>query len=273
MRCYQFTVVLFISLIIWSCKRESELTSISYDEMVELMTTNSITIPKDIPYYSLEGELLTAEERTDLTNDLPYANWMINEDTVLIKVLLRDPATVRIAQKTTPLIQNGTDDIDCDKLKDLLQVIYERDQDSRIDNLNVDSIDQNNLAIIEKVIEKCGFPTLESAGENGHTAIWLVIQHASADKRKQYFPMFLEAANKGFLEQQDIALMEDRMLMDDGKPQLYGSQVFMNTDGTYELYELQEPEKVDSRRRLKEMGTLKEYLSFFNIEFKIKQVE
>ncbi|WP_438962206.1 DUF6624 domain-containing protein [Nonlabens sp.] len=264
--------IVFLTLGLYSCQDKNELlTTITYDEMVELLTDNSLTIPNDVPYYSVNGKLLTIKERTQLANHLPFADWMINADTVLVKVQLQDPDKVRIAQKIKPLLKNGSSDINCDHLEELLKRIYTRDQDARTDNLKVQEIDESNLTVVEQIIEKCGMPTQESAGELGHTAIWLVIQHASATKRKQYFPMLLDAAKNGLLERQDIALMQDRMLMDDGKPQLYGSQVFMNEDGTYELYELQDPEKVNARRIKMGMGPLHEYLSFFQLEFNVPQ--
>lgn len=266
-------IVCLLFIIISSCKthKEEQLTTITYDEMVEMLENNNITIPKDVPYYSLEGKILTINERTELANDLPYADWLINTDSVLVKVQLQDSEKVRVAQKTTPLLKNGSRDINCDQLDKLLKRIYIRDQDARTDNLKIQEIDESNLTVVEQIIEKCGLPTQESAGELGYSAIWLVIQHASAAKRKQYFPMLLEASENGLLENQDIALMQDRMLMDNGQPQLYGSQVFMNEDGTYELYDLQEPEKVDARRKEMGMGPLKGYLTFFNIDFKVPQ--
>ncbi len=103
------------------------------------------------------------------------------------------------------------------------------------------------------------------------SAIWLVIQHASAEKRTQYFPQLLEASKQGDLERQDIALMQDRMLMDSGKPQLYGSQILMNQDGTYELHELKDPSTVDSRRAMMGMGPLSEYVSHWGLEFNVEQ--
>ncbi|MGJ8683574.1 MAG: DUF6624 domain-containing protein [Nonlabens sp.] len=271
MKIYQLLLIICVTLFMSSCKKQPELTAISYDQMVEMLENRDITIPKDVPYYSLEGKQLSGKEKIDLANDLPFADWFINKDSVLVKVQLQDSEKVRIAQKTTPLLENGSRDIDCKRLDKLLRKVYVRDQDARADNLKIAEIDESNLTIIEQVLEKCGMPTKESAGELGHSAIWLVIQHASAEKRKQYFPMLLEAAENGLLEPQDVALMQDRMLMDDGKPQLYGSQVMMNDDGTYELYELQEPERVDARRKKMGMGELNDYLSFFKIKFDVLQ--
>lgn len=65
--------------------------------------------------------------------------------------------------------------------------------------------------------------------------------------------------------------MQDRMLMDAGKPQLYGSQVTVNESGEYMLYDLRDPETVDQRRAVMNLMPLKEYLNFFEIEFNVPQ--
>lgn len=266
MKSYQLLFIIYFTLVISSCKNEPQLTTITYEEMVEMVGNNDLTIPKDVPYYSLEGRLLTIEDRAALANDLLYAEWIINVDSTLVKVQFQDSEKVRLARLKAPVLTEGIASIKCDNLSELLEKVYSRDQDSRSDNLMSPEIDEQNLEVIEQILEKCGMPSQQSAGELGHSAIWLVIQHAGADKRKQYFPILLEAAQQGLLEKQDIALMQDRMLMDDGKPQLYGSQVLINDDDTYELYDLQDPETVDKRREEMGLGPLKEYLEYFNIE-------
>jgi hypothetical protein len=46
----------------------------------------------------------------------------------------------------------------------------------------------------------------------------------------------------------DMALLKDRVLMHQGKPQIYGSQ--FNSDGDkWVLYDLEDPRHVDERRR------------------------
>ncbi len=61
------------------------------------------------------------------------------------------------------------------------------------------------------------------------------------------------------------------MLMDYGKPQLYGSQILMNPDRTYELNELKNPSTVDSRRAMMGMGPLSEYVGHWGLEFNAEQ--
>ena len=71
---------------------------------------------------------------------------------------------------------------------------------------------------------------------------------------------------KGDIKWSVIALMKDRALMYEGKPQIYGSQV---SNG--ELHELFEPEYVNQRRAKIGMEPIEEYLQRFELEFNIEQ--
>lgn len=259
-----------------SCKQESstvagqELTPISYEEMTDLILENKLVMTDEVIYLDREGKTLDAAQKNSFSDQLPDALWFIDNNNVLIKVQLQDPEEARAALRNAPVFKN-IDLVDCSNLNRILEKIYDRDQENRTGG-NLDQVmDENNLKYIEQILDKCGMPTLETAGKKGMTAVWLVIQHASSDIRKMYFPMLLEASKNGDLERQDIALMQDSMLMDLGKPQLYGSQVVMENGVNYELYDLKNPETVDQRRAIMGMGPLADYLNHFNIDFNVPQ--
>ncbi|WP_231717768.1 DUF6624 domain-containing protein [Nonlabens sp. YIK11] len=268
----KYFLLLFISLLIFSsCKTEEEdqLTRLTYDQMTDLVISNALVLPDDVKYYGLDGTLLSEEEREAASEDLLYADWYINNELVLIKVQLNDSDAERKRRKKEPLF-TSIDNLDCARLDAILEEIYDRDQQNRTDNLMDESIDQNNLEAIELILDKCGMPTSDTSSSKSLQGIWLVIQHAGADKREQYFPLLEKAAQRGDLDLQDIALMKDRMLLDKNEPQIYGSQVLIN-DGIYELYQLQDPERVDARRATVGLGPLSEYLAHWDIEFSVVQ--
>ncbi|MEL6654838.1 MAG: DUF6624 domain-containing protein [Bacteroidota bacterium] len=74
--------------------------------------------------------------------------------------------------------------------------------------------------------------------------------------------MIEEAVNTGDLSKEKYALMSDRILMDEGQPQIYGSQI---ENG--KLYRLGDPETVNERRKEMAMEPIEIYLKRFNIEF------
>lgn len=63
-------------------------------------------------------------------------------------------------------------------------------------------------------------------------------------------------------------MMHDRILMSDGKAQIYGSQITQNLQtNEWELYHLEKPESVDKRRLEVGLGPLEEYLRNWNMTF------
>jgi hypothetical protein len=89
----------------------------------------------------------------------------------------------------------------------------------------------------------------------------LGLQHTNKKYRKKYFPQIEEAVKNGDLSKEQYALMKDRILMDEGKPQIYGSQIKGD-----KLYKLENPETVNERRKEMGMGTIEDYLGNFNIQ-------
>jgi hypothetical protein len=161
-------------------------------------------------------------------------------------------------------------EIDCKGLKSTLKSIYSTDQALREDGVISDAdekIDMKNLQIVVSLIEKCGFPTLKDVDTIGMDAIILTLQHANGNQfSKKYLPFLKAAAMTGDIKQSTIALMEDRILMYDGKAQIYGTQIM---DG--KLYQLDAPEYVNQRRQSVGLGRIEIYLKKFNIEFNVEQ--
>ena len=56
----------------------------------------------------------------------------------------------------------------------------------------------------------------------------------------------------------DLAYLMDRVLVNESKPQVYGTQ-FHVTDGKQQPRPIRDPESVDKRRKAMGMSTLKEY--------------
>ena len=123
--------------------------------------------------------------------------------------------------------------------------VYESDQRIRKANnlIKYAKEDHRNQELVISIIEKCGMPTLNEVTQKHMNAIWLGLQHTDEKNRKKYFPQIEKAVENGDLSKQQYALMKDRILMDEGKPQIYGSQI---KNG--KLYKLENPETVNHPR-------------------------
>ncbi|MFC6267834.1 DUF6624 domain-containing protein [Frigoriflavimonas asaccharolytica] len=159
-------------------------------------------------------------------------------------------------------------EVDCSKKLQILSEVLESDQKIRkeSDLIKFAKEDHRNQELVISIIEKCGMPTLKEVGQKHMDAIWLGLQHSSEEEiRKKYWPQVEKAVENGDLSKQQYALMKDRILMDEGKPQIYGSQI---ENG--KLYTLENPETVNVRRKEMGMEPIEEYLKYFNIMFNPK---
>lgn len=157
--------------------------------------------------------------------------------------------------------------VDCDSMISLLDEAYRKDQEVRQQGGDMELIDQQNQKVVVSLIEECGFPTTEQAGQHGYTAIFFVLQHSAGGIIGRYYPPLAAAVERGEINKSTFALMQDRLLMNFGYKQVYGSQI-MND----QLYELQAPETVNERRAEVGLGPIEAYLKYFNLDFE-KEVE
>lgn len=155
-------------------------------------------------------------------------------------------------------------EVDCSKKVQILSEVLESDQRIRKSNdfIKFAKEDHRNQELVISIIEKCGMPTLKEVGQRQMDAIWLGLQHSTKEIRKKYFPQVEKAVKNGDLSKEQYALMKDRMLMDEGKPQIYGSQI---ENG--KLYKLENPKTVNERRKEMGMESIEDYLKRFNLTF------
>jgi heme-degrading monooxygenase HmoA len=111
--------------------------------------------------------------------------------------------------------------------------------------------DREDLARVEAIIAKYGWPGKSLVGANAASSAWLVIQHSDAATQKKYMPMMTRAAESGDLDRGKVAMTIDRILVAEGKPQLYGS-AFKQVNGEFVPEPIQDEANLDARR--KEVG-------------------
>lgn len=158
-------------------------------------------------------------------------------------------------------------EVDCNKRSEILNEVYISDQKIRRENnlIKYAKEDHRNQELIISILEKCGMPTLNEVNQEQMSAIWLGLQHTENKYRIKYFPLIEKAVKNGDLSKGQYALMKDRILMDEGKPQIFGSQI---KNG--KLYDLEKPETVNKRRQEMGLEPIEDYLKRFNITFDAK---
>ena len=68
-----------------------------------------------------------------------------------------------------------------------------------------------------------------------------------------------------------LALLEDRVLLRQGKHQIYGTQLLRYAGGDWFLQPLADPDHVDERRREVGLGTMKYYLKNWDMVWDVEE--
>lgn len=164
--------------------------------------------------------------------------------------------------------------VNCFDLPNILEKVGKRDGQNRVREM-LPEIDRKNLEIVVSILENCGMPTLKQIEGKHIIAIWLVLQHADNYHRKKYFPLIEKAVENGDLSKSAYALMKDRILVGEGKPQIYGSQidVLPGDQKKFVVLPIEDPEYVDQRRTEMGLEPINEYLAMWGTSLDIEQKE
>jgi len=134
------------------------------------------------------------------------------------------------------------------------------------------SIDSSNEVVITQILDKHGWLGKEIVGSRGNTTLFLVIQHASIKTQEKYLPMMQKAVKDGKANGSSLALLEDRVLLRNGKKQIYGSQIGGDPKTNIpHVLPLQDPMNVNQRRASVGLPPLEEYLQHWGLEWNAEE--
>ena len=119
-------------------------------------------------------------------------------------------------------------------------------------------VDERNRNRLKEIFKEYGFPTKKLVGKDAMQGIFLMIQHSDGDKewQKSQLPNIEEAVKNGDMNGQSYAYLYDRIKINGGEKQLYGTQ-FANVDPINKIVELADTEDLDNldKRRM-EIGMM-----------------
>lgn len=172
-----------------------------------------------------------------------------------------------------------------DSLKLELSKIYESDQhyriiiDSLVRKANLDwnhpeiqklipaaaKQDSINLTKVVSILNQYGWVGQDRVGVDANQALFVVIQHADSSTMMRYFPLLVKSYEMGETPGKYFALMLDRLLVEQGKKQLYGTQIQMEKqNGSYSPFPIEQEATIDIRRKKVGLPPLHEYLKEIN---------
>lgn len=120
-------------------------------------------------------------------------------------------------------------------------------------------LDQSHTVKLKAIIHTYGWPGIKIVGEDGSEAMWLLVQH-TPDKnfQKAALEKLRIAVMKKDASPVNLAYLEDRVLMNEGKMQIYGTQ-WVEKDGKHYLYPVENFGLLNIRRFGLGLGSIEEY--------------
>ncbi|OGC57629.1 hypothetical protein A3H26_02855 [candidate division WWE3 bacterium RIFCSPLOWO2_12_FULL_36_10] len=124
-------------------------------------------------------------------------------------------------------------------------------------------IDTRTTNFMKEVVSNIGLPTISKVGEKASNNAWLLVQH-SPDMKFQKKYLNLLKKNVSDVKRANIAYLDDRLRVSDGKPQFYGTQLQKNkATGNWEFCEIKDRVNVNERRKEMGLGTIEDYIEDF----------
>ena len=101
-----------------------------------------------------------------------------------------------------------------------------------------------------EIMDEYGWPTAELVGEDAERAAWLIAQHVDRqlDVQRRALQLMEQAVSAGSASPRELAFLRDRTLVNEGRKQMYGTQIAGVKDGSPFPWPCEEPERVDELR-------------------------
>jgi hypothetical protein len=127
-------------------------------------------------------------------------------------------------------------------------------------NHEMENLHMNNAELLNEIIDKIGFPTIEKVGIEASESAWLIIQHAIS--KPDFMKKCLNLLENIIVENQafeiNLAHLTDRIAVLEGQPQLYGTQFDWDKNGELSPNTFDDLLKVNDRRLKIGLNTLEE---------------
>jgi hypothetical protein len=123
----------------------------------------------------------------------------------------------------------------------------------------MEAVHVKNAARLRELIYEYGWPAQDIAGEDGAKSAWFITQHAVGEPQfqREALRMVQACVAEGRVAPWNAAYLEDRIAMQEGRAQRYGTQWMDDEiDGRARPWKLAEPERVNELRTSVGLGPL-----------------
>ena len=168
------------------------------------------------------------------------------------------------------------------RLKDELLKLKEKNQKSLDDDIRdnrkpeelikrIRAGREKNTAQVCPILKQNGWLTKSLVGAEGVEAAFSMINGAATQLRHDLMPVIVAATKQGELSRPEFAGYVDRLRIDAGLKQLFGTQATI-LDGFLVLFPIEGEEQVDVRRKQYDLGPLPLYIRFLEARYRLPMI-
>ncbi len=151
-------------------------------------------------------------------------------------------------------------------LKDKILRMVKKDQEARKKSAwkKISMIDKKNTLEMKKIIKKHGWPGKSIIGKKASVGAWLLAQHADKDLKfqKKCLELIKETIQHGEIEKKCLAYLIDRINVNEGKPQVFGTQFFIDKNNKFVPRSIRDKKNLAKRRKEFGLPPFQEYKKF-----------
>jgi len=116
-------------------------------------------------------------------------------------------------------------------------------------NEEMQKVHRDNAQKLKLVVNKHGWPGISLVGLEGSRISWLIAQHSicTPELQRSFLREMKKSEKIGDIPKKQVALLTDRILFNEGKPQKYGTVFDWNEKGSLSC-EVQDPKNINTIR-------------------------
>ena len=133
-----------------------------------------------------------------------------------------------------------------------------------------DETDRRLTAELKKIVSRYGWPTIELVGLQASKAAGLILTHSpDHDFQRKLLPALMQLVQEDRIAGMDVALIMDKILVAEGKPQRFGTQ-FAQKDSKAIILPVEDPEHLEQRRAKFLLPPMSEYKKMLESMYHMK---
>ncbi len=121
------------------------------------------------------------------------------------------------------------------------------------------ALDKAHTKKLKAILAKIELPTISKVGKKATLYAWLIAQHTPDTRFRQEY-LTLMKKHLDDINPINLAMMQDRVNMENNKPQIYGTQFQRDKSGSFVLWKIRDRKNLDIRRKKIGLSSLAEHI-------------